>query len=149
MRRVHFSSILGVAYIRVLLTVLTVLPSFPLLSHFAFQCEYWTNSLYAWDDETEDCVVNAVYGCLVSLPQLTSLDLGWVLPQLGPTQGRRRWGDEQFAFDVLSKLLRERLLHASIKGNMFLDWFNLHAQTLVSRQSHEAQLPALTVPHCV
>ena len=52
-----------------LLTVLTVLPSFPLLSHFALHCG---DHFAGLRDEERDCLVSGLFGSLLTLPHLSS-----------------------------------------------------------------------------
>ena len=137
-RRLEWKKSLDAAGLRVLLTVLSVLPSFPLLHHLALKCggEPWERQQRALRDDERDCVVNGVFGCLVSLPRLSSLELDGQLPtERRHSAKRTQWVETQFACDVLSTLLGERLLHASMPACFLSDWLEQQAQTADARLS--------------
>ena len=123
------------ASLRVLLTVLTLLPSFPLLHHFALR-----NSFpFALSTEQRDCVVNGLYGCLISLPHLSSVELVGPLPTTRRHPDRRTgWMEDQFAYDAFSELLSKRLVHANMSSRFVAD-FARH-QANIADQIHSLQL---------
>ena len=123
----------------VLLTVLTVLPSFSSLHHLsldypAFHVDNPVQPLIVDEREVEStrrsAVVNGLFGCLLSLPSLSSLELDGeqlTTERRHPTHSHA--SDRQLAVDVLSQLLSERLLHATLPGHLFSEWEGQHRRT--------------------
>ena len=119
--------------VRVLLTVLTVLPSFPLLHHFALRYEVYTYQQGRIQPPTPEqreqdlihssALVNGIFGCLISLPSLSSLELYGHLRTVRRHPNRQvMWMDQQMATDVISTMLRERLIHVRMSTHLFRDW---------------------------
>ena len=136
-RRLELSMAIEEANLRVLLTILTVLPSFPLLHHF--ELHRGDTSMHDHLPHTGDApsaLVNGLFGCLVSLPRLSSLDISESLPI---TRGWSGHAEKRFACDALTQLLRERLLHAHLHSRLFAELVQLQAQTAHHRRLEEAR----------
>ena len=123
---------------RVFLTVLTVLPSFPLLHHFTLRYEVSPYQLskngvavQPTGRELEQelthrtAVVNGVFGCLCSLPALSSLEMYGFIPtsRRHPIQGTG-WSDAQFAVDALNALFGQRLTAFKSYSHLLREWEN-------------------------
>ena len=138
-RRVEFSTTLEKANIRVLLTALTVLPSFSLLHHLTLRC----GGVHAHHPLTviqQDAVVSGLFGCLISLPHLSSLELDDHIPLLRRHPDRRTdWMEKQFAFDALSELLANRLLHVGMSADLLAEMVQQQASIAHQRRSLEVQ----------
>ena len=130
-RRVEYSTGMDDTSGSALLTVLTVLPSFPLLSHFSLQCDPQFSLLA---DDQRDSIVSGIFGCLLSLPHLTSLSVEGHIPVM-----RRlgEGGELDFAYGALGTLLDKRLLHISLNTAFFSRWSQWSHQSTVtvSRQA--------------
>ena len=143
-RRLELSMALVDSNLRVLLTILTALPTFPLLHSLTLRhgrnCTTQM-SLHAMNagSEAADAVVNGLFGCLVSLPRLSSLEL------IDEPPTRRRLPvhfsnliESQFALDALHATM-ERLLHAHLDSTLLAGMVRQQAQAAWASRYVEVQ----------
>ena len=140
-RRVEYHTQPAPGSTAVLLTVLTVLPSFPQLRHLSLhggRAHLMTTKQIG--EAERDSLVQGIFGCLFSLPHLSSLQLDGHLPtKRSHPNGRLHWADFQFAGDVLSELLGQRLLHVSIDARFLGDWMRHQKREADERQAMAAR----------
>ena len=89
-------------------------------------------------------LVNGVFGCLMSLPALSSLVLdGHTVRTRRRHPNRQMNGaDQQFAADVLSQLSGERLIHATMPGHLLSEWQGEQRRAENARHSIQRQAEA-------